>query len=176
MNTDANNRIILCKIWDLFSWRYLSISNKILQYTVQNCIYTRIHTLYTHYDMEVILDIFSTKLNNNSVASDNGECKLWVGPITTDGKYGLVSFRDPHSGKWIKRKAHRFCLMVFLKDFNLPTELDCSHVCHNSKCVNPGHISLEPHHINNNRIHCRNLRKCIGHGHYPACNLKLTMQ
>lgn len=114
-------------------------------------------------------------MKENSHLGENHNCTIWHGPVTKDGKYGLVSFLNPDTASWQKKKAHRFNYMLHIKDLNLTAEYDCSHLCHNSLCINPDHISLEPHHINNNRIHCRNEMNCSGHGIYPACRLDLEI-
>ena len=123
--------------------------------------------------MEAFFEKYIKKLKENSHIGENQECIIWHGPLTKDGKYGLISISNPVSGIWQKKKAHRLSFMIHIKNLDLNSDLDCSHLCHNSLCVNPDHISLEPHHINNNRIHCKNEMKCSGHGIYPACRLEL---
>jgi hypothetical protein len=46
---------------------------------------------------------------------------------------------------------------------------DVSHLCHRKWCINPGHLSLEPRGINNQRRQCYNERKCFKHGVYEDC-------
>ena len=125
--------------------------------------------------MEGFFEKYSEKIKENSHLAENGECIIWHGGLTKDGKYGLISYLDPVSGTWKKKKAHRFNFILFTKNFNLASDVDCSHLCHNSLCINPGHISPEPHFINNNRLHCKNERKCQSHGNFPDCYLHLII-
>ena len=72
-------------------------------------------------------------------------------------------------------KVHRFSYMLFFGNFDIPAELDCSHICHNNTCINPSHISLEPRHINNNREVCKDRNVCMTHRQYRDCRLDLKL-
>lgn len=50
--------------------------------------------------------------------------------------------------------------------------MDVSHLCHTTKCMNFNHLTLEPRQVNNLRKLCKANKKCIGHGQYPSCMLK----
>ena len=117
------------------------------------------------------------KIQDNAVLSPaNNSCRIWTGPKTKNGKYGLISYRDPIDGRWKKKKAHRVSYMVsIIANMDLTANMDCSHLCHNSLCVNPLHISLEPHDINNNRQYCKNSNLCYNHAGYPDCLLHLKI-
>lgn len=55
------------------------------------------------------------------------------------------------------------------------SDMDCSHLCHNSLCVNVNHISLEHHFINNNKQYCLNSNLCYGHVGFRNCMLELKL-
>jgi hypothetical protein len=49
--------------------------------------------------------------------------------------------------------AHRAAYVAFSNRYVLP--YDISHCCHQSICVNPTHLSHEPHYIKMDRERCR---------------------
>ena len=122
------------------------------------------------------MDAFFTKETakflTKTTPCDNGECVLWTGYCNKKG-YGMARIKDSDD-KWMTLTAHRLCILLQRKSFNLGN-LDASHICHNSKCVNHKHIVLEPHHINNNRITCVARGECFGHLDSPACRLDLKL-
>ena len=126
--------------------------------------------------MEAFYEVEKEKFFCRTVTSGNGDCILWTGPLTSDRRYGFVSYMDPHLQKRKKKKAHRFCVMLHNNDLDLDSALDCSHLCHNNLCVNRHHLSMEPRHINNNRIDCKNEGTCQGHNGYSDCMLHLTLE
>lgn len=126
--------------------------------------------------MEGFFEKYRQKIIEKSHLARNHECFLWDQGTTKDGKYGLISFLDPISGTWKKKKAHRFSYMVYNNYLELNKIFDASHLCHNSLCVNAAHINLEPHHINNNRIYCKHRNSCQGHANYPDCRLDLFLE
>lgn len=126
--------------------------------------------------MEDFLKLYQGKVfENSTVSQENGLCRIWTGSLTKNRKYGLISFKDPVDLKWKKKHAHRLAVVVFLKDLNLKSDADCSHLCHNSLCVNTDHISVEPHYINNNRQYCLNSGVCHGHLGFRECMLDLKI-
>ena len=46
-----------------------------------------------------------------------------------------------------------------------------SHLCSESECVNPQHLTLEPQVVNLSRVRCCRTRRCSGHGDYKDCLL-----
>ncbi|PJE77853.1 hypothetical protein CI610_03218 [invertebrate metagenome] len=126
--------------------------------------------------MEDFYELYKWKLSENSViCPENGTCRLWTGPLTKTGKYGIISFKDPVDSKWKKKHAHRLAVIVHFQNLGLSSDLDCSHLCHNSLCINVDHISLEPHFINNNRQYCLNSNICHGHVGFRDCLLNLKI-
>ena len=81
-------------------------------------------------------------------------------------KYGVVkvNFR---CGKR-NLTAHRLSYMLYQRQTFMRANLDASHLCHNSLCVNAEHISLEPHSVNIQRNSCKKTGNCSGHGIYPT--------
>jgi hypothetical protein len=87
------------------------------------------------------------------------ECWEWEGAMKLDSGYGIVHITI--KGDRLCVHAHRAAYMAFNNKFILP--YDISHCCHQSKCVNPDHLSHEWHSINMDREECRRVRKCSGH-------------
>ena len=125
---------------------------------------------------DLFYDLEKDKFSSKCKKASNGECLIWTGPKTSDKNYGLVSFIHPSTGQRTKKKAHRFAMTLDRRYLNLDSSMDSSHLCHNNFCVNTAHISLEPHDINNNRIHCRNVGHVFGHEGYKDCLLYLQME
>jgi hypothetical protein len=125
--------------------------------------------------MEDFFESLSAKISLYSAPAHNSDCRIWAGNVTSNRLYGLLSYRDPETNIWKKKHVHRLALMVQLRSLNIPKELDASHLCHNSLCVNVNHLSLEPHSVNNNRQCCKGCGHCIGHGDFPDCMLKLKL-
>lgn len=117
--------------------------------------------------MEAFIAKYSELVRQRSEV--NGLCRIWTGRQVNH--YGVVRYKNPHTGVWRTVSAHRFIIILDNKNFDLPADLDASHLCHNSLCVEREHLVLEPHSINNNRIHCKNSQICTGHGEYPDCML-----
>jgi hypothetical protein len=97
------------------------------------------------------------------------DCWKWKGGVTTDRNYGRVHLYI--SGDHMNVTAHRASYMAFNREIDLPN--DISHRCHEKLCVNPMHLSHEPHSINKCRDVCRRSKekKCTGHGKYKKCIL-----
>lgn len=100
-------------------------------------------------------------------------CVLWDGPkVTKNGiEYGYKYIKPPFKRLKSREYTHRLSFMQKTHNYQLPRPFDVSHLCHNSLCINPNHLALEPHHINNNRIHCINSNRCFGHAPYKNCLL-----
>ena len=71
--------------------------------------------------------------------------------------------------------VHRVSYKVNHNTVNLSTDVDVSHLCHNSMCIKAEHLSLEPHHINNNRQFCKSKQQCFRQGVYASCRLSLAL-
>lgn len=127
--------------------------------------------------MEAFFQKYTDKLIGNSVLAENGQCRLWIDPSVLH-KYGNVCYKHPGSGRWVSFcRPMRLSFMIYSRNVNLPRGFDCSHLCHNCRCINPQHISLEPHYINNHRLKCKNLGRCTkDHASYPDCRLDLTIE
>ena len=106
-------------------------------------------------------------------------CTVWLGGTWNFGRYGFL--RNPFFKKSDNQPqrigVHR--LVYILNNLEkyptgeLPQSLECSHLCHNSLCVNKNHIILEPGTVNNERRSCKSQGHCTGsHGsNRPLCLL-----
>jgi hypothetical protein len=125
--------------------------------------------------MEAFFEKYLTKLSENAVLGQNGECHIWTGACTSNGKYGVLNCKFPNAIGWTKIHAHRLAYMIKSKKFNYQG-FDVSHLCHNSKCINTEHLSLEPHGFNNSRMTCVSVGKCLGHPcPLHPCRIELKM-
>ena len=100
---------------------------------------------------------------------ENG-CIEWIGSyktykgIKTYGQKKVVLHNT--DGKVVLRRnttAPRVSLCAYKKDIDilLSRELECSHLCHNKKCVNPFHLTLESRDCNEQRKDCNKYQICI---------------
>lgn len=70
--------------------------------------------------------------------------------------------------------CHRLTYMLYTNNFDLPKGMEISHRCHEKHCVNPEHLSLEPHGVNMDRQICRDIlpvKRCKKHSPYMDCIL-----
>lgn len=100
-----------------------------------------------------------------------GGCVLWKGRVGRNG-YGYIRVLWPDEGSKLER-VHRVALMVEMRLMRSQFpggNLEVSHLCHEKLCVNPMHLSLEPHATNQERIHCMQQGVCSGAHHpHPRC-------
>ena len=88
------------------------------------------------------------------------ECWIWQGSKKApDGKYGRI--RITFMGVTQSVGAHRAAYMAFNESFNL--DHDVSHLCHNTLCVKPSHLSHEERSVNAERSACVPQGFCVGH-------------
>lgn len=101
--------------------------------------------------------------------ADENSCRTWRGRTDAYG-YGEMQFQ--FRGVRLCLKVHRVVYALAHPDVSLANvACDISHLCHNRLCVNPEHLSPEPHSINNNRLVCKNDGDCHGHHGYKDCLL-----
>ena len=147
-----------------------------------NCVMSPIRrlaaeTLFSWRDMmeAAFFDKYSEIMSDKVCVSSNSECLIWTAGTTGEKvKYGAVKVTFS-CGNRRTMKAHRFACMLFHRQTFLAAHLDASHLCHNSLCVNPEHISLEPRSVNSQRNSCKITGICSSHGIYPACLLRLQL-
>lgn len=125
--------------------------------------------------MEAFFKLYKEKISDKSVVAPNGDCVLWTSTTSKDGKYGVLSYKHPTENKWKKITVHRLAYMLSINNLNIDPNLDCSHLCHNSLCVNVEHLSLESKPINNNRNTCLRRGFCQNHENLPPCMLHLKL-
>lgn len=128
--------------------------------------------------MEGFFEKYSQKLVRNSANEQNGECRIWTGSTGRNGCYGVIHVRYPNAPRWTKVYVHRLAYMICYRVPCVHIEgYDVSHLCHNSKCINVHHLSLEPHGFNNSRQTCVNVGHCLGHPDpLPPCKIDLKME
>ena len=106
----------------------------------------------------------------------NGKgCVEWGGSKKGNSGYGFQVVKWP-GGEEKREAAHRLAYMIRhrIARYDMPrldennNKLECSHLCHNTLCVNADHIVVEPHAINQERIHCKNQGHC-SKCHKPYC-------
>lgn len=126
-------------------------------------------------ELDFFVDKYLERLKESSHLAPNGQCQIWAKATTkTKVKYGAIFVK--FGCKSFTTTAHRLSYVVHNRiTFDDIKHLDVSHLCHNSLCVNPIHLTLEPHPVNNNRIHCVSLGHCLGHDRYPQCLLNLRL-
>ena len=113
--------------------------------------------------------------------NDENDCFIWTGATKSNGKepnyvYGIsrnVFYTKPGGDRPKMIKTHRLVYMcslekTFLKNEGDDEQIDVSHLCHRSLCVNPGHLALEPHSTNNSRAFCQKT-KIYSKMHQPHC-------
>ena len=112
------------------------------------------------------------KIERKLDTTAEGRCWLWVGGKTTARcgvQYGMIRVWYPGASRSKTVHVGRAVYMVKTRNMDLPANHDVSHLCGRSLCANPDHLSLEPHSVNNTRIHCHGSRRCGGHGQYRDC-------
>lgn len=103
-------------------------------------------------------------------------CLYWVGAVARSG-YGRMQVETDDGRKMIMG-VNRIAYMVHhhLSPGQVPhvsprgEQLDISNLCHSKECVEPTHLVLEPHSVNNNRQACFRAGLC-NNSHEPACIL-----
>ena len=120
--------------------------------------------------MDAFFENLKEKLNSKSERGPQGDtCVYWRGRISSSG-YGLQTVYWPEEGRKVE-KAHRVALMADRKQTRsqFPRDsVECSHLCHHKLCVNPQHLVLESHSVNQERNHCQSQGLC-SKSHLPWC-------
>lgn len=129
-------------------------------------------------DMEAFRAKYSDKVMSNTVLAANGQCMIWTGTRKRGrgAEYGVLCCK--WGGRWRTFSVHRlsiiFSRLWHLEDIS-ERGMDVSHLCHNSLCVNPQHLTYEPHQVNRIRSACVRAGQCTGHNQQPACLLHLRI-
>ena len=122
------------------------------------------------------------RIPERTVRHDNGQCRIWTGPVKRGSVKGQLKFKDLRDGRLKTRGVHRVALTVSekIKRLDVPAEQVTSHLCNNPLCVNPGHLVFKNQALNNIRSVCFSTHKCDGHGQdsngnaRPACLVQLN--
>lgn len=94
-------------------------------------------------------------------------CWLFTGRLKKG--YGLVDIVTPGKSKTTIH-AHRLALMIWVTgSWDIPSELDASHLCGTRNCVRPTHLVLESREENKSRQICHTFKVCTGHDPRPHC-------
>ena len=110
--------------------------------------------------------------SSNFIVENN--CLIWTGASVKKAhslSYGVAYIKPPEGKRKKSYYVHRLALFIENNIFTTPRHLEVSHLCHRSLCIQANHLSLEPHHVNNNRIHCKMFKYCTGHPPYRDCIL-----
>lgn len=114
-----------------------------------------------------------SRLQENFAVEGPLGCHVWKrgGCGRPNKKYGTIRVKFPGMDHSKNIYVHRLSYMCSRRTLDLPAGLHVSHLCHNTLCIKPEHLSLEPHYVNNGRKDCtgRNPPECSGHGIYPKC-------
>lgn len=130
----------------------------------------------------IMADPFKEKylplLEQKSAISANNACRLWEGTIRNchGTKYGIICCKT--GGEWKTFYVHRLSFM-FHHSLSM-SELcelvgEVSHLCHNSLCITPEHLHLEPSYHNRYRAACISRGVCYTHPGHPECLLHLKL-
>jgi len=113
---------------------------------------------------------FIIRLHAKLEGPDPTGCRIWRGCKSKhhNGHYGVIKVKLP-TGRIRLLKVHRALYMFENDIYDLTTQLDVSHLCHNSLCCTVSHLSLEPRAVNNGRKSCKSVKICSGHGQYQNC-------
>lgn len=104
-------------------------------------------------------------------------CLIWEGGKEDrsrgrDGSlfYGFVKIKIPMNDRIMKIRVHRLSFFLHNSQTHDLFDIDqVSHLCHNSLCIDPNHLSREPAATNNQRKSCNSNQNCTGHEPYPDC-------
>lgn len=126
--------------------------------------------------MDAFWENIGLKFFKKTEVMGNGKgCVEWVGAKKGKSGYGIQVVKWP-GGEEKRETAHRLAYMIKhrLTRYDMPqidennNKVECSHICHQTLCVNPEHILIEPHAINQDRLHCKNQGHC-SKSHKPYC-------
>jgi len=122
---------------------------------------------------------YNKKIDENCKKCEKCECLIWYGYIYTQKNvsYGQINaklFVEGRGMTFTKIGVHR--LRYMLKEGNLNKKSLCSqmhvsHLCMNSLCTFPPHLSYEPAFVNIERKACVDDMQCSGHDGYQECIL-----
>ena len=102
-------------------------------------------------------------------------CKFWRG-YTNQYHYPLMRISLPGRINSTQVPVHRFvcylCNLKFLPDDH--AEMDASHICHNTSCINWEHLIFESRSQNVKRNACKDKGFCLYRHGGPPCLSRAT--
>ena len=127
---------------------------------------------------QAYVELWKKKLEAKSVQMDSG-CIIWQGTSEDKSRskngsllYGIITAKLPNETKIKRLRVHRVAYFnEHFPNYDLYDCLPISHICHNSLCINPNHLSREEQLINNQRKKCIEQGVCCCHGNHPDCIL-----
>jgi hypothetical protein len=123
--------------------------------------------------LPIIFEQWWEKLGPTLDCEGPDSCWLWTGNRSGQGRhqYGMMRIKFPDQQQTVPVRVHRILFMIKIKEITLPKGLEVSHLCGNSLCCNPQHLTLEEHYINLHRVRCQAMSVCVGHENQPNCLL-----
>ena len=143
---------------------------------IQMCIpglVSRVSHILTNMDSEMLsamTDSYKFTIINRIEESvePHGDCKIWTKSVKSSGYPQMKITVDG----WGRRTLYVHRLVYMLEHgANDIQGKHISHICHNEKCCNIAHLSLEIPSVNSQRITCKKYGQCLGHDPYKACIL-----
>lgn len=104
---------------------------------------------------------YQSKISHNTVPGASKGCLEWAGGTSGNG-YPYMKIDVDGNGVKQVIGVHRVVMMCHLSKTEFSDGLQVSHMCHNRRCVNINHLSLEPDFVNAGRNRCRTAGTCCG--------------
>ena len=104
---------------------------------------------------------YQSKISQNTVPGASKGCLEWAGGTSGNG-YPYMKIDVDGNGVKQVIGVHRVVVMCHQSKTEFSDGLQVSHMCHNRRCVNINHLSLEPDFVNAGRNRCRTAGTCCG--------------
>lgn len=120
--------------------------------------------------------IESQKVRLRHNVTIEGPFCCWISKMGGHKKqYPTMTVKFPWADTKKTVNAHRFSYMLYNDVFELEPNMHVSHLCHQTHCVNPEHLSYEPQFVNKSRQICRSIypTECKTHAPFQDCLLEI---
>ena len=114
------------------------------------------------------LQALRSRIDRKTVRCGDKGCIFWDGAVDSGGYGRMYVYFDDRRPK--KLRVHRLVYSLHHFDsVDLPSKNDrgckveISHLCHEPRCCNVNHMSLETHQVNMSRLFCKRTGLCTGH-------------